>query len=149
LAYLKKERKLKPLFVCVDEPTEQIMARDFDWRSLAVAAEERIDPTAHNPNSQTTRSNLGKKITQAKNNGVKAVVCDELPDEKIRKEIDQRMEVSTLKNACLVYIELSWSSIHRNGEVREKANRCILRVCCHGTIANTDDISMLLTSKER
>jgi len=92
LAYLKKERKLKPLFVCVDEPTEQIMAKDFDWRSLAVAAEERIDPTAHNPNSQTTRSNLGKKITQARNNGVKAIVCDSLPDEKIRAEIDQRME---------------------------------------------------------
>lgn len=94
LDYLKKERKLKPLFVCIDEATEQVMARDYDWRSLGVAAEERIDPTAHNPDSNSTKSNLGKKISTARNQGVKAVTCEGLPDEKIRKEIDQHMEVS-------------------------------------------------------
>lgn len=90
--YLKKQRKLKPIWACVDEVTEQILAKDFDWRSLAVAAEERFDPTAHNPNSNATRSNLAKKIAQAKNGGCKAVICDGLPDEKVRAQINERME---------------------------------------------------------
>jgi aspartyl-tRNA synthetase len=93
LHYLRKERKLKPIFACIDETTEQILAgKDYDWRSLSVAAEERIDPTVHNPNSQTSKSNLAKKIKQAKNAGVKAVSCPSLPDEKVRKAIDVRME---------------------------------------------------------
>ena len=90
--YLKKERKLKPIFACVDEVTEQILAKDHDWRSLAVAAEERIDPTAHNPNSQTSKSNLAKKIKQAKNAGVKAVECDGLPDKSAREKIEAGMQ---------------------------------------------------------
>lgn len=93
LHYLRKERKLKPIFACIDETTEQILAgKDYDWRSLSVATEERIDPTVHNPNSQTSRSNLAKKIKQAKNAGVKAIACPGLPDEKVRKAIDIRME---------------------------------------------------------
>lgn len=93
LHYLKKERKLKPIFACIDETTEQVLAgKEYGWRSLSVAAEERIDPTVHNPNSQTSKSNLAKKIKQAKNAGVKAVTCDGLPDEKVRKAIDIRMQ---------------------------------------------------------
>lgn len=92
LEYLRKTRKLKPIFACIDETTEQILAKDYDWRSLAVAAEERIDPTAHNPESAVSKSNLAKKIHQAKNNGVKANIADGLPDEKIRAQIDARME---------------------------------------------------------
>jgi len=92
LHYLKKERKLKPIFACVDETTEQILAKDHDWRSLAVAAEERIDPTAHNPNNQTSRSNLAKKIKQATNAGVKAVECDGLPDKAAREKIEAGMQ---------------------------------------------------------
>jgi len=57
-----------------------------------VAAEERIDPTAHNPDNQASRSNLGKKIKQAVNAGVKAVSCEELPAEDVRKQIDERMQ---------------------------------------------------------
>lgn len=84
----------------MDETTEQLMAKDWDWRSLGVAAEERIDPTAHNPNSNSTRSNLGKKIHTASAQGVKAITCDGLPDEKIRQHIDQRMQVSGDSNVC-------------------------------------------------
>lgn len=92
LGYLKKQRKLKPIFACIDETTEQVLAKQFDWRSLAVAAEERIDPSAHNPNSNSSRSNLAKKIKQAKNSGVKATICDELPSDEVRNAIDRRME---------------------------------------------------------
>lgn len=88
LHYIKKERKLKPLMICIDETTEQLLAKQHDWRSLAVAAEERIDPTAHNPNSQASKSNLAKKIKQAKNAGVKAVVCEEVPSKAIQDKID-------------------------------------------------------------
>lgn len=90
--HLKKSRKLKPIFACIDETTEQVLAKVFDWRSLAVAAEERIDPTTHNPNSHSSKSNLAKKIKQAKGAGVKAVVCDGLPSEEVRKAINLRME---------------------------------------------------------
>lgn len=93
LEYLRKSRKLKPIFACIDETTEQMLAKSpYNWRSLAVAAEERIDPTAHNPNNQASRSNLGKKIKQAQNQGVKAVTCDGLPEESVRKQIDARMQ---------------------------------------------------------
>lgn len=92
LHYIKKERKLKPIMMCIDETTEQLLAKQHDWRSLAVAAEERIDPTAHNPNSQTSKSNLSKKIKQAKNAGVKAVVCEEMPGKAIQDKINAGLE---------------------------------------------------------
>lgn len=93
LQFLKKERKLKAIWGCVDEATEGVLARGWGWRSLVAAAEERVDPTTHNPTSHTGSGNLAKKIKDAKNHGVKVVVVEGNDvAEEVKKEVNQRLE---------------------------------------------------------
>ncbi|KAJ9111491.1 hypothetical protein QFC22_006518 [Naganishia vaughanmartiniae] len=87
LQHFDKER-LKPIWCCVDQRTEEFLTRTYRWRGLSCIAEARVDPS-HAEGSED--SNVKKKIQQAKNAGVQIVAVDgEMPDQ-MKVEIEKHI----------------------------------------------------------
>lgn len=88
LQHCDKE-KLKPIWCCVDQRTEEFLTKNYRWRGLSCIAEARVDPS-HAEGSED--SNVKKKIQQAKNAGVQIVAVDgEMPDQ-MKVEIEQHIQ---------------------------------------------------------
>jgi lysylphosphatidylglycerol synthetase-like protein (DUF2156 family) len=88
LQHCDKE-KLKPIWCCVDQRTEEFLTKHYRWRGLSCIAEARVDPS-HAEGSED--SNVKKKIQQAKNAGVQIVAVDgEMPDQ-MKAEIEKHIE---------------------------------------------------------
>lgn len=91
LRYIKKERHLKPIWLLVNTPIEEILANKFDFRTFSVAAEQRLDP-GNNPAVKDVE--IQRKIRHAEKEGVKIhdiPIGTPVPD-AIREKIDQRVE---------------------------------------------------------
>ncbi|SMQ46332.1 unnamed protein product [Zymoseptoria tritici ST99CH_3D7] len=96
LRYIKKERRLKPLWLLCGSATEEVLANKFDWRTLSVAAEQRLDPT-NNPAAQDPE--IQRKVRHAEKEGVKAhdiLLGNSVPDD-VKQKVDKRVE-DWLKN---------------------------------------------------
>ncbi|KXT16314.1 hypothetical protein AC579_3767 [Pseudocercospora musae] len=96
LRYIKKERRLKPLWLLCGSAAEEVLANKFDWRTLSVAAEQRLDPNnnpaAHDPEIQ-------RKCRHAEKEGVKVhdiPLGTAVPDD-VKEKIDGRIQ-DWLKN---------------------------------------------------
>lgn len=96
LRYVKKERKLKPLWLLCGVACETALAEKFDWRTFSVAAEQRLDPN-NNPAQQD--SDVKRKIRHAEKEGVKlhdVPLGTRVPDD-VKAQIEQRVQ-DWLKN---------------------------------------------------
>lgn len=83
------EKRLKPIWCCVDQGTEEFLTKRYGWRGLSCVAEARVDP-AHAEGAED--SNVKKKIQQAKNAGVQIIAVDgEMPDQ-MKVEIEKHIK---------------------------------------------------------
>ncbi|KAJ6522000.1 hypothetical protein B0H19DRAFT_1277545 [Mycena capillaripes] len=113
LQYLNTELRLKALWACVDEATEDVLVRERGWASVTVAAEERIDPTAFEPGRK-----LAQKVRSARAKGVVPVSVGEgAPGEEVKQEIDRRVvewrKQRTGKQVHSTEIQLWDDEVHR------------------------------------
>ncbi|KAM3419308.1 hypothetical protein BST61_g5243 [Cercospora zeina] len=96
LRYIKKERRLRPLWLLCGSVAEEVLATKFDWRTLSVAAEQRLDPS-NNPAAQDP--DIQRKCRHAEKEGVKVhdIPLGTPVSEDIRERIDKRVQ-DWLKN---------------------------------------------------
>ena len=90
LHFLSHEKKLKPVWCCVDADTEKVLAHEFGWSALTAVAEERINPTEADPEKHD--KGLRKKLHRAEKSGIKLTDVEGLVDPEVKKEIDERVE---------------------------------------------------------
>jgi ergosteryl-3beta-O-L-aspartate synthase len=91
LKYIKKEAGLKPLWLLVGAPAEEVLATRFNWRSFSVTAEQRLDPSL---NPAARDSEIQKKIRHAEKEGIKLVDIangKEVPTD-VREKIEARIK---------------------------------------------------------
>lgn len=91
LRYVKKERRLKPLWLLCGAPVEEVLATKFDWRTFSVAAEQRLDPS-NNPAVKDPE--VQRKIRHADKEGIKIhdIPIGTPPSPEIKAKIDQRVK---------------------------------------------------------
>jgi aspartyl-tRNA synthetase len=70
LKYINKERGLKPLWLLVDSDAEEVLATKFNWRTLSIVSEQRVDPVH---NSALNDSDIQRKIRHAERECVKII----------------------------------------------------------------------------
>jgi lysylphosphatidylglycerol synthetase-like protein (DUF2156 family) len=88
LQHCDRER-LRPIWCCVDQGTEEHLTKRYGWRGLSCIAEARVDPSKA---EGVDDSNVKKKIQQAKNAGVQIVAVDgEMPDQ-MKTEIEKHIK---------------------------------------------------------
>lgn len=91
LKHIKKERGLKPLWLLVGGPVEEVLATKFNWRTFSVVAEQRVDPVA---NHALHDSEVQRKVRHAEREGVKVhdiALGTPIPDD-IKEKIDARVK---------------------------------------------------------
>ncbi|KAL1992499.1 hypothetical protein VTN49DRAFT_4531 [Thermomyces lanuginosus] len=91
LHWLRRETKLKPIWILVSPGVEDILGEKLGWRSLSCIAEERVDPER---NMTASDNEVARKIRHAEGEGVKIVSMPqgELPPEDVRQKIDKRIQ---------------------------------------------------------
>ncbi|EST07854.1 OB-fold nucleic acid binding domain, AA-tRNA synthetase-type [Kalmanozyma brasiliensis GHG001] len=92
LQFIKKEAKLKPIWMMVCEEVEEILGGRLNWCTLSVSAEERVDDPAKNPARHDP--DIQKKVRHARKEGVKIEdykLSETVPDEVV-KETDERIQ---------------------------------------------------------
>ncbi len=96
LKYIRKERNLKPLWLLVNGPVEEVLATKFNWRTFSVTGEQRVDPV-HNPAEKD--SDVQRKIRHAEKEGVKITdyAIGSPPPQDVKDKVDARVE-DWLKN---------------------------------------------------
>lgn len=90
LRWLKKETKLKPIWILCSLDVEDLLGEKFGWRSMSCVAEERVDPNNYRASSDTE---VARKIRRAENEGIKitALPRDQPVPEELRRKIDARI----------------------------------------------------------
>jgi lysylphosphatidylglycerol synthetase-like protein (DUF2156 family) len=89
-AYLRflDNEKLKPVWACLDQETEQYLADELGWSALIAVAEERINPSEVEPGND---KNVRRKIHRAERDGVKVhEVEDWAGQDELKEKIEQR-----------------------------------------------------------
>ena len=91
LRYIKKERRLKPLWLLCGSPVEEVLAQKFDWRTFSVASEQRLDP-GNNPAVKDPE--VQRKIRHADKEGIKIhdIPLGTPPSDEIKAKVDQRVK---------------------------------------------------------
>lgn len=91
LRWLKKETRLKPIWILCSLDVEDILGEKFGWRSLSCVAEERVDPNDYRAVSD---GEAARKIRRAENDGIKITTlpADQPVPEEIKKKIDARIQ---------------------------------------------------------
>lgn len=92
LQFIKKEAKLKPIWLMVCEEIEEILGGRLNWCSLSCLAEERVEDSAKNPARNDPE--IQKKVRHARKEGVKIQdysLNEDVPEEVVR-ETDERIE---------------------------------------------------------
>ncbi|KAL1956344.1 hypothetical protein VTO42DRAFT_7427 [Malbranchea cinnamomea] len=91
LRWLKKETKLKPIWILCSLDVEEILGEKFGWRSLSCVAEERVDPNDYRALSD---AEVARKIRRAENEGVKVTSfpSDQPVPEELKQKIDARIQ---------------------------------------------------------
>lgn len=91
LGWLRRETKLKPLWILISPEVEDILGEKLGWRSLSCIAEERVDPAR---NLAASDGEISRKIRHAENEGVKITTLSqgEMVSDEVRKKIDKRLQ---------------------------------------------------------
>ena len=89
LHYIQDEKKLKPIWACVDDACERVLAHELGWSAVSAIVEERFNPTEVDPekNDKTVR----RKIHHAEREGVKIVEVDREVDKHTQELINERL----------------------------------------------------------
>lgn len=90
LRYIKKDRRLKPLWLLCGKAVEDVLSNNFDWRTFSVAAEQRLDP-GNNPAAQDPE--VTRKIRHAEKEGIKVydIPIGTPPSSEVREKVDKRI----------------------------------------------------------
>jgi len=70
LQWLKKEAKLKPIWILIGPEAEAVLGERLGWKTLSCVAEERVETEKHTAESD---AEVARKIRKAKNDGLKIV----------------------------------------------------------------------------
>ncbi|CBQ72141.1 related to aspartate-tRNA ligase [Sporisorium reilianum SRZ2] len=92
LQFIKKDAKLKPIWMMVCEEVEEILGGRLNWCSLSCAAEERVEDPAKNPARHDAE--IQKKVRHARKEGVKIHdygLSEDVPEEVVR-ETNERID---------------------------------------------------------
>jgi len=90
ISWLREEKKLKPIWVLIGQPFEEVLGERFGFRSFSVAVEQRVDLERH-AHLQIDKD-VERKIRHAKNEGVEVTdYGNKIPDE-LKAKIDQRIK---------------------------------------------------------
>lgn len=88
LRWLKKETKLKPIWILCSIEVEEVLSERLGWKTLTCVADERVDPQR---NPAVTDSEVARKIRHAQSEGVKIT---DLPEGKpVTDDIKRRANV--------------------------------------------------------
>lgn len=89
LHYIQDEKKLKPIWGCVDNVCERVLAHELGWSAVSAVAEERFNPTEVEPekNDKTVR----RKVHRAEREGVKIIEVDGEVDKHTQELINKRL----------------------------------------------------------
>ncbi|KAJ5787479.1 hypothetical protein N7457_002469 [Penicillium paradoxum] len=90
LQWLRRDTKLKPVWILCSPEVETILGERLGWRSLSCIAEERVDPSR---NQAASDGEIARKLRRAETEGIKVVSMNQgemVPDD-IRKKIDERV----------------------------------------------------------
>ena len=85
LRWLKRETKLKPIWILCNIEVEQVLGDRLGWKTLTCVADERVDPQK---NPAITDSDVARKIRHAQSEGVK--ITDWPEGKPIPEDIKQR-----------------------------------------------------------
>jgi len=91
LKWIKKETHLKPLWLLVGPEMEEVLATKFNWRTFAVAGEQRLNP-ADNPAAHD--HDIQRKIRHAEKEGIKIndiKLGDPVPQD-LQEKVDARVK---------------------------------------------------------
>ena len=89
LHFIQDEKELKPIWSCVGEACERVLARELGWSAVSAIAEERFNPTEVEP--EKTDKNVRRKVNRAEREGVKIVEVDGEVDEHTQELIKKRL----------------------------------------------------------
>ena len=116
LQYLKKTRRLKPLWLLCGAEAEEVLAERFDWRTLSVAAEQRLDPesnpAAHDPDVQRKCRHATKEGVKVHDIPLGTPVSDEVKD-KIEHRIQDWLKGRKGKQVHLTDVHPWQDMAHR------------------------------------
>lgn len=73
LQWLKKETRLKPLWLLISPELEEVLGERLGWKTLSCVAEERVDP--HKKTAESDPE-VARKIRKAQSDGVKLTDLD-------------------------------------------------------------------------
>ena len=116
LQWLKKETKLKPIWILIGHEMEEVLGERFGWKTLSCVAEERVDPSK---NVAERDAEVQKKIRRAQNEGVKITDVDwkEPVPETLKLRANERVK-DWLANRKGTQIHLSNIDLFRDEQHR-------------------------------
>ncbi|KAI1627631.1 aspartyl-tRNA synthetase [Exophiala viscosa] len=85
LQWLKKETKLKPLWLLISPEMEEVLGERLGWKTLSCVAEERVDP---HKKSAESDPEVARKIRRAQADGVK--IIDVPHNEPVPESVKER-----------------------------------------------------------
>jgi ergosteryl-3beta-O-L-aspartate synthase len=87
LAWLKAETNLKPIFLLVDKPVENVMGDHFGWKSFSNVAEQRVNLS--NQQHLELEAEVQRKVRHAQKEGVKVNKYGHDVPEDVKKKCDE------------------------------------------------------------
>jgi ergosteryl-3beta-O-L-aspartate synthase len=90
LHWLKRETNLKPIFVLVDKPVEEVLGEKFGWKSISNIAEQRVNLADNKHLNIDTE--VKRKIRHAQNEGVEITDYRSDVPEDLRQRCDERIK---------------------------------------------------------
>lgn len=81
-----EQNRYKPVWTCVNEEMEKLLAKDKGWRAVMCIHEDVLDPTKVNPEQN---KEVRKHIRAAQKKGCKIIEEDGEPADEVKKEIDE------------------------------------------------------------
>ncbi|KAJ9614243.1 aspartate--tRNA ligase dps1 [Cladophialophora chaetospira] len=90
LLWLRREKKLRPLFILVDKEVEEVLGDKLGWRSFTNVAEQRVN-LANNEHLDID-GDVDRKIRHATKEGLKVTDYGSQVPEDVRGQIEERIK---------------------------------------------------------
>ena len=90
LHWLKRETKMKPIFILVDRTVETVLGEQFGWKSFSNVAEQRVN--LGNNEHLDIDSDVQRKIRHAQKEGVKVTDYDSEVPSDVKQRCDEAIK---------------------------------------------------------
>ncbi|EXJ85074.1 aspartyl-tRNA synthetase [Capronia epimyces CBS 606.96] len=90
LHWLRRETKLKPLFILVGKDVEEVLGDKFGWKGFTNVAEQRVNLA--NDQHLSVDGDVERKIRHAKKEGVEVVDYGSSVPDKVQQKIEERIK---------------------------------------------------------